>query len=295
MNEEPREHYRGTFLPVELVRLYEDGTLNAEEIMLLTKIDALQDPEKGCWASNEYLGAWWRKSGRWVRETVSKFEKLGLVEVTQFGDGKRSIRTESRRNKTSRGVEENFPVRRNKTSTKVPFGKERDSASASGGQEGLLNLKGPEDSRPMSYDPPVKLFAEFSRKRGFHLLPPGPSGQVRYKKGAQKGGWTRFKLDHWQRTYAYLLQRQSPETVAKVLEWYLRIYDSDKMVTRVTEFSRFVEEFAKIRQCMIWDQKKQRERDGEEEPVESGASIGPAANVSDEEVEADMERARRFE
>lgn len=291
--DEPREHYRGTFLPVELIKLYESGTLNAEEVLLLAKIDALQDPKAGgCWASNQYLGKWWGKSDRWVSSTVAKFQQLKLVEVVQLGDGKRIIQMPGvSRNKTS-------TCRRNKTSIKVPYGKERTTGDGSAGRRGSVIdvIVGPEDTS-RAYSTPVVLFAHFSQRRGFHKLPSGPKGEARYKKGGQKGGWSRFTLDHWQRIFHELSVMAGEDVVERVMVWYLRTYDSYEFVAKVQTFSKFVETFDKIQQAMARQLRDIRKQNGDEEIAEDedqesqyGTLAAPMSPAEQKKFDEDMRK-----
>lgn len=290
--DEPREHYRGTFLPVELIKLYESGSLNAEEVLLLAKIDALQDPKAGgCWASNQYLGKWWGKSDRWVSYTVAKFQQLKLVEVVQLGDGKRIIQMPGvRRNKTS-------TCRRNKTSIKVPYGKEETTGNGQTVGRGREILLGQLEDTARAYSTPVVLFAHFSQRRGFHKLPSGPKGEARYKKGGQKGGWSRFTLDHWQRIFHELASRIGEDKVEKVLVWYLRTYDSYEFVAKVQTFSKFVETFDRIQQAMARQLRDIRKQNGDEEIAEDedqesqyGTLAAPMSPAEQKKFDEDMRK-----
>jgi len=81
MNEHHEEYNRGWYFPISLVRLYEAGTINAEEMMLLGKINSLCHPEKGCWASNQWLADWWGKTAHWVSRSIARFKDLELIVV----------------------------------------------------------------------------------------------------------------------------------------------------------------------------------------------------------------------
>lgn len=104
---------------------------------------------------------------------------------------------------------------------------------------------------PRKYPPAVVQFSNFSATRGFHLRAPGPNGEARYKTGGKKGGWTQGKLDYWQQCWKQLSARRDPGDVDKVLTWYLRTYDSYEFVGKVTEFSKFCEDFDKIHRAMV--------------------------------------------
>ena len=89
MTEDSQSIDRGWYLPISLITLYEKGIINAEDLMLLGKINSLCHPKKGCWATNSYLARWWKKTPDWVSSRISRFQKLGLIEVN--GDGKNRV------------------------------------------------------------------------------------------------------------------------------------------------------------------------------------------------------------
>jgi hypothetical protein len=70
-------------------------------------------------------------------------------------------------------------------------------------RQGFDSLLSNAPSGPINYSPAVKKFSAFTVKRGFHMRPPGPKGEVRYKLGGQNGGWSRSKLDHWELTFSW--------------------------------------------------------------------------------------------
>ena len=76
-----KEVSRGWYFPASLIHLWETGIINAEQMMLLGKINALQTKERGCWASNAWLGKWSNKHPRHVSRSVSYLQKLGLVKI----------------------------------------------------------------------------------------------------------------------------------------------------------------------------------------------------------------------
>lgn len=255
--DQPREHYRGTFLPVELIRLYESRTINAEEVLLLSKLDALQDPKRGgCWASNEYLAGWWGKSGRWVSETISKFEELGLVRTSQVEHGDRIIKVLSGGwKKSSRGVEEKFYVDRKKSSTKVAT--QRESRLAAPAADPLLDAD--EDSKPPEFSPEVKAYHTFSRRQGYHIL--SRSGkEVRYARGAHAGGWTLPVLKRWEQLFQELSERHGDAHVSKVLNFYLKHHDNE-FAPEARTLGAFADKFDRIEKFMR-RQLKVKERDG---------------------------------
>src|SRR5678816_1414004 len=84
------EKVRGWWFPIFLVELYESRTINAEEFLLLGKINSFAD----CRVSNRWLAEWWgAKTPQWVSHTLNKLQKMGLIRLKFFRDGRRRIRT----------------------------------------------------------------------------------------------------------------------------------------------------------------------------------------------------------
>lgn len=81
-NEKEETHQevpRGWFFPVHLISLYQEETINAEELMLLGTVNSLQKAKLGCVASNRWLAKKWNKTRDHVSGTISKLTKLGLI------------------------------------------------------------------------------------------------------------------------------------------------------------------------------------------------------------------------
>ena len=85
--------FTGWFIPREIVELFENGTLSAKEVLLLAKIDGLSHTEKGCFASNEYLGKCVRLGIRSVRRCLENLKELGLIFQVSFDGRKRHLKT----------------------------------------------------------------------------------------------------------------------------------------------------------------------------------------------------------
>lgn len=81
IEEHHEERSRNWVFPYALIQLYKDRTINAEDVFLLGIINALQDPEQGCYASNRWLGKWWKKHPVHVSRTLARFAELGLVRI----------------------------------------------------------------------------------------------------------------------------------------------------------------------------------------------------------------------
>jgi len=82
-NEKPKKQFKGWFIPAKIVQLIEDGKINAKETLLLAMIDGLVTPNKGCFASNEYLAEHLHLSCDLVSHMITKLKKMKLI--TQIG------------------------------------------------------------------------------------------------------------------------------------------------------------------------------------------------------------------
>lgn len=89
--DEPRARFTGIFIPAEILECQQ---LSYFEMILLSWIDALYDPEHGgCFASNEYLGIKLQNSQpNTVAKALTKLRRLGLIEDVSFDGRKRVIR-----------------------------------------------------------------------------------------------------------------------------------------------------------------------------------------------------------
>jgi hypothetical protein len=258
--DEPREHYRGTYLPVSLMRLYEAGTLNGEEVLLFAKIDALQDPKAGgCWASNEYLAKWWKKTDRWVSVTIAKFRDLGIVQVIpRDGLTRVVVIAGDPRRKLLPTPEENFRGPQKKTSAKVPL---REGETTRGDDRPVADVLLPglgADATQLS--PAVTEFANWSRRHGYHVRVPGANPT--YSKGGGPGGWSRATLIRWEEAYRALCARHGNGKVNKTLKRFLRWYESEYAPV-VHTLTSFTEKFDRIHK-FVEKEKAIRERNGED-------------------------------
>lgn len=253
---EPKDQFRGWFIPVSIVEHYEAGDLSEAEVLLLSKIDALQDKKRGgCWASNQFLAEWWgNRTDTWVSKTVSKFQKLKLVKVTQFGDGARIITTTFSLNSTS-------SCRLNASSTKLAKAKRYEAVN--GHRSSRFDLKAPSHiSEPPDLSPAVRSYAQFTQGRKFHIRSRSP--KVIYAKGAQKGGWSRQTLLQWQRRYDELCESFGENKIKTIMRFFLHNYNHEFAPDARTLLA-FAEKFDRIEK---WYRRQLKERgeDGMDEP-----------------------------
>jgi len=87
-NEYHEPQFRGCWIPYYVLELFEEGEINAKEMVLLTIIDSLSKGQEGCFATNAYLGERTKVSEGQAHRMVSHLKKLGLLKQTKF-DGRR--------------------------------------------------------------------------------------------------------------------------------------------------------------------------------------------------------------
>jgi hypothetical protein len=87
--------FSGWFIPKALVTLFDEKILSSSDIILLSLIHSLMDPDRGCYASNDYLAkAIGYKDNKHIPRKLAKFKSLGLIKVTLSKNRQsRSIRT----------------------------------------------------------------------------------------------------------------------------------------------------------------------------------------------------------
>ena len=83
--------FKGVWIPAEI---FLDENLSPVEKILLAEIDSLDnDPEKGCFASNEYLGRFIQKSEGTTANIISSLRKRGYLSQCFFDGRNRGLRT----------------------------------------------------------------------------------------------------------------------------------------------------------------------------------------------------------
>ena len=88
------KQFRGYFIPVDVVNLFEDKKINLKEMFLLSLIDSLVSAKgEGCFASNEYLGNKLQLGGDRIKRMISNLKKLGLIKQVKFDGRKRYLET----------------------------------------------------------------------------------------------------------------------------------------------------------------------------------------------------------
>jgi len=81
VKEKHEPKFRGTFTPADIHKLLYRGEISPVEMVLLTIIDSLVDPDgDGCWASNAYLSERIHKSIPYVKSMIGRLKREGLLK-----------------------------------------------------------------------------------------------------------------------------------------------------------------------------------------------------------------------
>ena len=82
--------FKGVWIPKEV---WLDQRLNALDKIILVEIDSLDNGEKGCYASNQYLAEFCQCSERKIRDAIAKLKSYGYLYVASFDGRTRTLRT----------------------------------------------------------------------------------------------------------------------------------------------------------------------------------------------------------
>lgn len=82
--------FKGVWIPK---KVWLDTRLNALEKIILTKIDSLDNGEKGCYASNEHLAEFCQCSKTKVSTAIKKLIDCGYIYVQNFDGRKRELKS----------------------------------------------------------------------------------------------------------------------------------------------------------------------------------------------------------
>ena len=82
--------FKGVWFPKEV---WLDERLSALDKIILLEIDSLDNEEKGCYASNEYLAEFCQCSERKITESISKLIKFEYVYVESFNGRQRVLKS----------------------------------------------------------------------------------------------------------------------------------------------------------------------------------------------------------
>ena len=93
MRNKPKKQFRGWYIPADVVYLYEDGKINANELILLVTVDSMVSAKKGCWAGNKFLADKLHVGPDLISKMLTKLKKMGLVIQVGFDGRLRYLET----------------------------------------------------------------------------------------------------------------------------------------------------------------------------------------------------------
>lgn len=147
MTDIPRQ-FKGVWIPAEV---WLDRDLSITEKVMMVEISSLQDPDRGCYASNSHFGKFFNLSNSRISEIISSLAAKGLVTIELVRDGRQVV--ERRVRLTDLFGKAN--TYSEKAST--PFGKGVDpySGKAKGSNTKIINTsKGEKGERAEAQSPP---------------------------------------------------------------------------------------------------------------------------------------------
>lgn len=83
-------NFKGIWIPKEI---WEHNELDFFEKMLWAEIDSLDDPQKGCFASNAYFQKFFNIKERFLQLGLAKLKNLGLIRYESFDGRSRCLRS----------------------------------------------------------------------------------------------------------------------------------------------------------------------------------------------------------
>ena len=148
MTDLPRQ-FKGVWIPAEV---WLDRSLSITEKVMMVEIGSLQDPVRGCYASNSHFARFFGLSSSRVSEIISALSSKGLLRVELIRDGRQVVERRvrlsdlfGRSNTYSEKAEES-----NTKSNSTSEGEKRGSAKASPSASRKASKFDPLIARPLS-------------------------------------------------------------------------------------------------------------------------------------------------
>lgn len=87
------QKFRGVWIPANVWFMFLKKEIGSTELHLLATIDSLVTPEKGCFASNKYLGEILGVRPDYIARLISKLKKKKLISQVRFDGRRRFLET----------------------------------------------------------------------------------------------------------------------------------------------------------------------------------------------------------
>jgi hypothetical protein len=79
MEANPKQYFRGCWLPPEVFDHLRTKQINGKEVALLALIDSFVSGGRDCYATNDYLGEWMGISASQINKMLARLERVGLL------------------------------------------------------------------------------------------------------------------------------------------------------------------------------------------------------------------------
>jgi hypothetical protein len=189
--------FRGIWIPAEVWFMFLKKEIGATELHLLATIDSLVTPEKGCFASNKYLGKMLGVRPDYIARLISKLKQKQLIQQVKFDGRRRYLETVwSRIEDLDRTSNPDLDLRPPVSS---PLGK-KDRKGDSGGGFGFV-VEAEDEVRQEPFDKACAIQFQST-------LPPKKQRKQLPKTWADHFRLLRTEDEH------------SKETIEEVLDWY---------------------------------------------------------------------------
>jgi hypothetical protein len=132
MNSDAKRKFQGVWIPAAI---WLDRTLSITEKVMLVEINSLEQPDRGCYAGNDYFSGFFDLSKSRVSEIISNLASKGLIRVVLIREGKQIVGRQIWMTKSGKLLTDGYPPSSENTHTPpsekaaTPFGKGGDPSS----------------------------------------------------------------------------------------------------------------------------------------------------------------------
>lgn len=174
MSDDIKRNFQGVWIPAAL---WLDTSLPINEKVMLVELNSLQDPERGCYASNAHFAKFFGLSNSRISELINSLARKGFVTVELIRKGKQVV--ERRVRVVELFGKSNTPSE--KALTPLRKTEEPPSENTKGSNTSINNTK---SSKPMA-EKSAEAFARF-----WSVYP------NKKAKGVAEKAWAKIKPDH---------------------------------------------------------------------------------------------------
>ena len=237
--------FKGIWIPVEVWELMISGAISTREVQLLSIIKNLENTDKGCFASNGYLGKMLNVRREYISRMIKNLKQRGFIELVKFDGRRRHIRTLSMvtdmsgtgsitnnaelTKEVNAALNDPYNAALHSSATPLPLTGEVDKKEyEDGGGFGFSPIEIPSDANPFDLDCCKKLGASLPPRKRKRIIPKS-----------------------WPNSFRLLREVDEIEEteITQVLSWYLENYQ-DKWTPKCYTAKSFREKFNRIKDAI---------------------------------------------